>query len=143
MPTYDELIAAGELLDAEPTAAKPPKALAAPVMPRSRPKGTEVNRQKHVKTMMKQFGYDASKYDSMLTAQGGKCAICGHPPSSGYLVIDHDHEKGHGSSLRDLLCDGCNRAIGALRDNPDTCEAAAAYLRRHKARRAKEVADYW
>ena len=61
------------------------------------------------------------------------CAICLSPEAknkaSKYLHVDHDHSTG---AVRALLCSRCNFAIGALEENPEFCESAAAYLRRHK-----------
>lgn len=57
------------------------------------------------------------------------CSICGDPPKQGRdLCIDHNHATGR---VRALLCTRCNTAIGSLRDNPELCENAAAYLRKH------------
>lgn len=41
------------------------------------------------------------------------------------LVIDHCHTTG---AVRALLCNGCNSAIGMMKENPETLIAAAAYL---------------
>lgn len=85
------------------------------------------------------YGLKLEDYDAMLEAQGGGCAIChatapGRMTASGrprdrYFAIDHDHVTGQ---VRGLLCDRCNRGIGLLRDDADTLESAAAYLRRFK-----------
>jgi hypothetical protein len=69
--------------------------------------------------------YTAEEYQIQLVKQGGKCAICGKEPAR--LHWDHDHAT---DAKRDLLCPPCNRAIGMLRDDPQRCENAAAYLRR-------------
>lgn len=42
---------------------------------------------------------------------------------------DHDHTTG---KWRGVLCSTCNTGIGMLKDSPDLCEAAAAYLRNAK-----------
>jgi DNA-directed RNA polymerase subunit RPC12/RpoP len=69
--------------------------------------------------------YTAEEYQIQLVKQGGKCAICGKEPAR--LHWDHDHIT---DARRELLCPHCNRAIGMLRDDPQRCESAAAYLRR-------------
>ena len=50
----------------------------------------------------------AAAYDSMLSKQNGVCAICGRPPKTRRLDIDHDHKTG---AIRGLLCVRCNRAL--------------------------------
>lgn len=73
-------------------------------------------------------------YFRILDAQGGVCAICGKPPGAAHardmrLAVDHDHETG---SVRGLLCQSCNRAIGLLGDNPVLMRRAISYLLRNK-----------
>ena len=41
------------------------------------------------------------------------------------LRVDHDHDTG---KVRDLLCDACNKALGAMKENPGRFRAAAAYI---------------
>ena len=48
--------------------------------------------------------------DRLLAEQGGVCAICGNPPKTRGLSIDHDHKTG---AVRGLLCFRCNRALPA------------------------------
>lgn len=68
--------------------------------------------------------------------QNNRCAICGEPPdpegvkAAGRLHVDHDHETG---AVRDLLCNHCNRLLGAALDRPDLLRAAAEYIERHRA----------
>lgn len=42
---------------------------------------------------------------------------------------DHDHDTGE---WRGVLCCTCNLALGALKDSPELCLKAAAYLLKHK-----------
>jgi hypothetical protein len=71
----------------------------------------------------------------MLQAQDGKCAICGSVPPPGgknaaaRLHVDHDHETG---KVRALLCNGCNRGMGYMNDDPARLRKAADYIERHK-----------
>ena len=71
-------------------------------------------------------------YQTMLAAQGGRCAICRRLPNGRRLEADHDHVTG---KVRGLLCNGCNRYViscfeaGTLR-HPDLIEQAREYLRR-------------
>jgi hypothetical protein len=73
----------------------------------------------------------------MLTAQDSKCAICGGGPAGGIkaaarLHVDHDHDTG---KVRALLCNGCNRGIGYLKDDPALLRVAADYIEQHKGER--------
>lgn len=87
--------------------------------------------------MQATYGISLDRYEAMLQAQGGGCAVCGGVNESGRaLSVDHDHAccpgaKSCGSCVRELLCDNCNRCIGLMRDDPQRLERAAAYLRRH------------
>jgi hypothetical protein len=56
----------------------------------------------------KQLGVTTEQYEAMLRAQGGGCAICGNPPKTRRLDVDHDHKTGQ---VRGLLCHRCNRAL--------------------------------
>lgn len=71
-------------------------------------------------------GITVGEYDSMFSAQGGKCAICRCDCVTGKrLAVDHDHETGR---IRGLLCANRNNGCGRFRDDPDLLYAAAAYL---------------
>ena len=70
-------------------------------------------------------------YKKMLEGQGGKCAVCGiNPGDNPYarLNVDHCHTTG---KVRELLCGGCNGAMGLVKDNPDTLRKLADYLEKH------------
>ena len=60
------------------------------------------------KPRAKQLGVTDEDYARMLDAQGGGCAICGNPPRSRRLHVDHDHRTG---KVRGLLCFRCNRGL--------------------------------
>src|SRR6266567_1178408 len=57
-----------------------------------------------------QLGVTDAEYDRLLTAQGGGCAICGNPPKTRKLHVDHDHHDKN-KRVRGLLCHRCNRAL--------------------------------
>ena len=86
------------------------------------PQKREQRRAGHLRRL---YELTPEQYDELLAAQGGVCAICQEPPHGDRLHVDHDHRTGR---IRGLLCQLCNRALGALRDRPDLAEAAAAYL---------------
>jgi hypothetical protein len=48
------------------------------------------------------------QYDRMFKAQKGVCAICGRPPKTVRLAVDHNHKTG---KVRGLLCFRCNFRI--------------------------------
>jgi hypothetical protein len=56
----------------------------------------------------KKYGITLDEYEAMLAAQGGVCKLCGRPPKTRRLAVDHDHKNGR---VRGLLCYRCNRAI--------------------------------
>lgn len=80
-----------------------------------------------------------AKYDELFLAQRGLCAICAQPSNGERFAIDHDHlccpllRESCGQCVRGLVHRNCNLAMGLLLDDPDLLEAAAAYIRRHRA----------
>src|ERR1035438_7477701 len=54
------------------------------------------------------YGITPAQYLGMVTAQDGKCFICGLATK---LHIDHDHAT---KEVRKLLCIGCNTSVGYL-----------------------------
>ena len=64
--------------------------------------------------------------DRLLAEQGGVCAICGNPPKTRRLSIDHDHKTG---ATRGLLCFRCNRALPTYVDGVWLHEAARYLIR--------------
>jgi len=74
------------------------------------------------------YGITPEKYDEMLAAQGGVCAICKNEDTkhkSNYFPVDHNHSTGE---VRGLLCSTCNTGLGLFGDSIDTLMGAAAYL---------------
>ena len=78
---------------------------------------------------LRKYGMTNIDYFTMLSNQEGGCAVCGEIPSKKALAVDHNHVTG---KVRDLLCDGCNRALGYVSENPKTLRALADYLDFHK-----------
>lgn len=80
------------------------------------------------------YGITVEQFEAMLAAQTGKCAVC--ETAFGGLYdgpntsprIDHCHETG---TVRGLLCNRCNRAIGLFCDDAAVMEKAAGYIRDH------------
>lgn len=86
-----------------------------------------------VTALRRSYGLTEDTYSEMLAAQDGGCAICGRPPSTRRLAVDHDHLTGE---VRGLLCSRCNTALGLFEDASDRLDAAAHYLRRVSPRGA-------
>jgi hypothetical protein len=74
--------------------------------------------------LKKNYGITPEKYEEILIRQDGKCAICLKRPDYN-LHVDHDHQT---NTIRGLLCNECNRAIGLLGDNTETLKRAIGYL---------------
>lgn len=70
------------------------------------------------------YGVSPEWIEERLRAQGGLCAI-GREPLGESMCVDHDHETG---VARGLLCDACNRGIGALDDDLEKLRSAVRYL---------------
>lgn len=71
-------------------------------------------------------GITPDEWLGRVEAQHGACAICGDEPDDPLtLHIDHDHATG---TVRGLLCNRCNTALGMLRDDPMLMACAIEYL---------------
>ena len=85
------------------------------------------------------LGITALDYDRMFFEQEGRCWICRteaatHKTSpEKRLVVDHDHVDG---TIRGLLCQKCNKALGLFNDDLAVLVQAVHYLTKH----AKEIA---
>jgi hypothetical protein len=84
----------------------------------------------HDQHLQRTYGVPSGEYSRLLEAQGGVCAGCGpRTKRSGKtkrLAVDHDHLTGQ---VRGLLCGDCNKVIGLFRDDADTFQRLADYLR--------------
>lgn len=90
---------------------------------------------KQLRGNLRRFGLTPQAYRDLYDRQQGRCAGClresplfntdGHRR----LYIDHCHRTG---SVRGLLCSDCNLALGKLRDDPETFDRLAEYLRAHQ-----------
>lgn len=80
--------------------------------------------------LKKKYGLTQERFDEMLRAQSGKCAIGGEPFSKSLTpVVDHCHATG---KVRGLLCKNCNTGIGMLKDRPENFIAAFNYIEDHR-----------
>lgn len=95
---------------------------------RSRHKDRLRNSEKYGQRYLRNYGLTKKAYEDLLKSQGGGCSICGTPPSTKRLAVDHDHKTG---KVRGILCEPCNHGLGKFRDDPSLCHSAAAYLEEH------------
>lgn len=89
------------------------------------------NPDKRKAQRLRKHGVTLMQYQAMLTAQNGKCAICGYADQSApnfFPVVDHCHES---KKVRGLLCMNCNQGLGKFKDDPERLRAAIAYLASH------------
>jgi len=77
--------------------------------------------------LKKNYGISLEQYNEMFDKQKGRCAICGTHQNElkQMLSVDHCHET---NRIRGLLCNGCNRGIGYLKDDIRIVENALKYL---------------
>jgi hypothetical protein len=84
--------------------------------------------------LMRYYGIDLAKYQEMLLAQNGVCAICFKPETSVVngkikpLAVDHCHNS---EKIRGLLCARCNQAVGLFGEDVNVLSNAIEYLRKH------------
>lgn len=83
------------------------------------------------------FRLTPEAFAAILAEQGGLCPGCGESDVNPWHV-DHDHgccDGGRNTStcgkcVRGILCPSCNRALGAVKDDPARLRALADYLER-------------
>lgn len=76
------------------------------------------------------FNLTDADYATILAHQGGACGICGRPPRTMRLNVDHRHDDG---LIRGLLCFWCNKALAKFRDSTELLRSAILYLERPPA----------
>jgi hypothetical protein len=76
-------------------------------------------------SIKRRYDLTVKEYDALI-AKG--CSICGETGKR--IVMDHCHAS---NAVRAPLCNNCNVGIGSFHDDPELLEAAAEYLRSHKA----------
>jgi single-stranded DNA-specific DHH superfamily exonuclease len=94
----------------------------------------EANKERYRENKLKRnYNITLDDYDKMLQEQNGCCAICfvkAEDERNKILVVDHNHLTGE---VRSLLCNGCNTAIGLLKENQEVILRAADYLKKFSA----------
>lgn len=82
-------------------------------------------RPRHI---LKTYGLTEEDYNTLLTKQKYQCFSCNKEHGTfknDRLFIDHCHTTG---KVRGLLCQGCNFALGAVKDNIETLRNLIKYL---------------
>ena len=74
--------------------------------------------------LLYKYGITLTEYNNIKEKQNGRCAICDAVNEK--LVVDHSHETG---KVRGLLCNSCNLMLGHSRDNSNTLNKGAKYLK--------------
>lgn len=87
--------------------------------------------------LKKYYNLSIEAYEAILLSQGQVCAICREHQES--YTVDHDHsccsgEITCGNCIRGLLCHGCNRGIGQLKDDITKLQNAINYLTTYKSK---------
>lgn len=76
--------------------------------------------------VLRQYGLNPEDLARLYDAQDRKCAGCGRSIDlQKNTHIDHDHVTG---LVRGILCRGCNVALGAVHDSPETLRSLVHYL---------------
>lgn len=92
---------------------------------RDRNREAQRERERHSQRRRK-YGVTRDDFETMMTRQDGRCAICRRPPGEKALAVDHCHAD---LKVRGLLCASCNNGLGRFGDDPEVLDRAAAYLR--------------
>jgi hypothetical protein len=77
--------------------------------------------------LKKNYGITLDAYIKIFESQNNRCAICKSPSTGGKndWHVDHDHSTG---KVRGILCNHCNRGLGAFKDNASVLTDAINYL---------------
>jgi len=102
---------------------------------RKRPEAKERFKKYAWRSMIKKrYAMTEQRYNVLLDAQRGGCAICGALTAADKfqrrLHIDHCHET---KTVRGLLCGNCNNGIGRFKEDANLLRIAAAYLEHYDA----------
>jgi Autographiviridae endonuclease VII len=76
--------------------------------------------------LKRMYGITLEDYNRMYENQKGNCAIC--KIHYEVLSVDHNHKT---SKVRKLLCDLCNKGLGAFADSLERLEQAVEYLKKN------------
>lgn len=91
--------------------------------------------------LLKTYGITDKDYARLLAKQRGVCFICGNPPRSRKLNVDHEHVKGYKGMcaadkrkyVRGLLCFQCNHFRMAGKMTTKEAQRIMDYLKRYES----------
>jgi recombination endonuclease VII len=86
------------------------------------------------------YGLSVSDYTKLLTSQGGVCILCSKGGKLKNLSVDHDHriKRLYGVIVvNGLLCQRCNRALGAWEWSDEALASAIKYMQKILRNRKK------
>src|SRR5271165_2557013 len=91
-----------------------------------------VNKSYRKNKCLGRYGIDINDYNELLSKQNSCCANCGRNQIefTRALAVDHNHKTG---KIRGLLCNGCNTALGLLKENEQYIINLLEYLRKSNA----------
>ena len=75
--------------------------------------------------LLNRYSISLEEYRYVLAQQGGGCYVCGRPPKTRALHVDHNHKTG---VVRAIVCWACNSAIRNVRDDPAYARKLAELL---------------
>ena len=97
-------------------------------------------RDRHLRT---KYGITEEEYNDWLARQSGLCAICGNPPKTRSLAVDHEHVKGYKALppaekkryVRGITCFTCNWIMLSRGVNLAKAKGLVRYLEAYEQRR--------
>lgn len=86
----------------------------------------KVRNHRQKQKLKDKYGISVEQYNKMYANQNGACYLCNKVPDrQRALNVDHCHKTG---TVRKLLCDKCNLALGLIEDNTELLDKMKAYL---------------
>lgn len=76
------------------------------------------------------YNIDFKNFEKLRLNQNNCCAICKNVLlDEKHTHLDHCHLS---NKIRGILCNHCNRGLGAFKDSPELLQSAQAYLEKYK-----------
>lgn len=82
------------------------------------------------------YGLSIAIHEKMIKSQNGNCEICKTKLFANKNThVDHCHKTG---SVRGILCQNCNTALGSFRDSIEILKSAQKYLQKYSKKNYKK-----